>query len=136
VCTCAKVRLFQSEPGSIAAERRGCTSIDRRLVRAGQVHVLADPHLELTKALGVVMEAQDKLGTDRCKRFSAVIVDNTFKACPVACTPACPAWAWQSHTMRAGCAGVQPGARWWRPDVLPGGADDGSAQVSLNLCLK
>ena len=103
---------------------------------AGQVHVLADPHLELTKALGVVMEAQDKLGTDRCKRFSAVIVDNTFKARPVVRSPACPACAWQSQTMGAGCAGVQPGAGWWRPDVLPGGAYDGSAQVGLNLCLK
>ncbi|KAK9825361.1 hypothetical protein WJX81_003739 [Elliptochloris bilobata] len=46
----------------------------------GKVHVLADPHLELTKALDVVLDAEGKLGTKRCKRFSAVIVDNTFKA--------------------------------------------------------
>ena len=26
------------------------------------------------------MDAEGKLGTKRCKRFSAVIVDNTFKA--------------------------------------------------------
>ena len=29
--------------------------------------MLADPHLELTTALGVVMDAEGKLGTKRCK---------------------------------------------------------------------
>ena len=36
-----------------------------------QVHVVADPHLELTKALGVELEAAPMLGTNRCKRLGA-----------------------------------------------------------------
>ena len=125
-----------------------CMQLQRTYIQSGlsivrcarlwclQVHVLADPHLELTKALDVVrtcrhekpahavyladsamqqsdcvcrllvllrpsqlwpghgplvlclqnsvllqvMDAEGKLGSKRCKRFSAVIVDNTFKA--------------------------------------------------------
>jgi len=93
-CECANQGRAQLRLHRLFSER------SKRRDCAGQVHVLADPHLELTKALGVVMEAQDKLGTDRCKRFSAVIVDNTFKARPVPHTPApcCPARASRSMT--------------------------------------
>ncbi|KAK9820372.1 hypothetical protein WJX72_009593 [[Myrmecia] bisecta] len=44
----------------------------------GKVRMLADPFLELTKALDVVLDAEAKLGTKRCKRFSAVIKDNVI----------------------------------------------------------
>ncbi|KAK9827823.1 hypothetical protein WJX74_004080 [Apatococcus lobatus] len=46
----------------------------------GKVRFLADPFLEFTKALGVVLEAEKMLGTNRSKRYSAVIEGGKFKS--------------------------------------------------------
>ncbi len=45
-----------------------------------KIKMLADPHLELTKALDIVLDAEAILGNKRCKRFSAVVVDGVIKA--------------------------------------------------------
>eukprot|EP00891_Asterochloris_glomerata_P005704 jgi/Astpho2/5704/Aster-02941 len=47
---------------------------------SGKVRMLADTQMELTKGLGLTLDAEGMLGTKRCKRFSAVIVDNTIKS--------------------------------------------------------
>jgi peroxiredoxin len=48
--------------------------------RPSQVRVLADPHGELARGLGLELEAKAMLGTNRSKRYSAVIQDNEIKA--------------------------------------------------------
>jgi peroxiredoxin len=45
-----------------------------------QVQLLADPHGELARGLGLELEAKAMLGTNRSKRYSAVIQDNEIKA--------------------------------------------------------
>ncbi|KAA6419589.1 hypothetical protein WJX79_010515 [Trebouxia sp. C0005] len=70
------------------AEVIACLSINDAFVMAawgtangssGKVRMLADQAGELTKALGVELDSVDMLGNVRCKRFSAVIVDNVIK---------------------------------------------------------
>lgn len=46
----------------------------------GKVRILADPHGELAKGLGLELEAAAIFGTNRSKRYSAVIQDNEIKA--------------------------------------------------------
>jgi len=58
------------------------------------VTFLADPRLELTEALGLVMDhpgPMSVLGTKRCKRFSMLIDDGVVKAVNVAETEDDPA---------------------------------------------
>lgn len=45
-----------------------------------QVQLLADPHGELARGLGLELEAKEMLGTNRSKRYSAVVQDNEIKA--------------------------------------------------------
>mmetsp|Transcript_440 Transcript_440/g.1313 ORF Transcript_440/g.1313 Transcript_440/m.1313 type:complete len:197 (+) Transcript_440:38-628(+) len=45
----------------------------------GKVRILADPHGELAKGLGVVLEKAEVFGQNRSKRYSAVIEDNKIK---------------------------------------------------------
>ncbi|KAK9830227.1 hypothetical protein WJX72_010454 [[Myrmecia] bisecta] len=45
----------------------------------GQIHMLADKDMELTKALGIVMDCEPVLGNKRMKRWSGIIEDNVFK---------------------------------------------------------
>ncbi|KAI7841157.1 hypothetical protein COHA_005123 [Chlorella ohadii] len=45
----------------------------------GKVVMLADARAELTKALGIELDAPAVLGNTRCRRFSAVIEDGKFK---------------------------------------------------------
>eukprot|EP00884_Botryococcus_braunii_P015651 jgi/Botrbrau1/276/Bobra.0022s0245.1 len=47
---------------------------------AGKVEVLADTQLAFTKAVGEVLDAEGVLGSKRSKRYSAIVVDNVFKA--------------------------------------------------------
>lgn len=70
------------------AEVIACVSINDAFVMAawgtangssGKVHMLADQSGSLTKALGVELDLNDMLGNVRCKRFSALIVDNVIK---------------------------------------------------------
>jgi 2-Cys peroxiredoxin 5 len=44
-----------------------------------QIEMLADKDMELTKALGIVMDCEPVLGNKRMKRWSAIIDDNVFK---------------------------------------------------------
>ncbi|KAK9915561.1 hypothetical protein WJX75_000783 [Coccomyxa subellipsoidea] len=44
----------------------------------GKVKILADTHLELTKGLGLVLDAEGMLGTKRSKRYSAIVKDNVI----------------------------------------------------------
>ncbi|KAA6419521.1 hypothetical protein WJX79_001221 [Trebouxia sp. C0005] len=46
----------------------------------GKVHMLADSHGNLARALGVELDMEKMLGTKRCKRFSAVIDNNVIKS--------------------------------------------------------
>lgn len=43
------------------------------------MRILADPHGELAKGLGLELEAAAIFGTNRSKRYSAVIQDNEIK---------------------------------------------------------
>ncbi|KAK9863865.1 hypothetical protein WJX84_001308 [Apatococcus fuscideae] len=90
---CSKTHL----PGYVAdydkltkagAEVIACVSVNDPFVvtawgesagATGKIHMLADPFLELTKALGVVLDAEKMLGTNRSKRYSAVIEGGKFK---------------------------------------------------------
>jgi hypothetical protein len=45
-----------------------------------QVRLLADPHGELARGLGLELDAKAMLGTNRSKRYSAVIQDNEIKS--------------------------------------------------------
>jgi peroxiredoxin 5 len=45
----------------------------------GKVRMLADPRGELAKKLGINFDATGILGNERCRRFSAVVKDNTIK---------------------------------------------------------
>lgn len=45
-----------------------------------QVQLLADPHGELARGLGLELEAKEMLGTNRSKRYSAVVQDNEITA--------------------------------------------------------
>ncbi|CAL5218679.1 g387 [Coccomyxa viridis] len=64
-----------------------CTSVNDAFVMAawgeqnkadGKVLMLADTQMELTKGLGLTLDAEGMLGNKRCKRFSAVIEDDTI----------------------------------------------------------
>ena len=46
----------------------------------GKVSMLADPRGELARALGFAFDAAGVLGNERCRRFSAVVVDNVITA--------------------------------------------------------
>ncbi|CAL8470163.1 g9705 [Coccomyxa elongata] len=89
---CSKTHL----PGYIAdydkitkagADLIACVTVNDPFVTAawgeangadGKVRMLADPHLELTKGLGLVLDAEGMLGTKRSKRYSAVVKDNVI----------------------------------------------------------
>jgi hypothetical protein len=45
-----------------------------------QVQLLADPHGELARGLGLELEAKEMLGTNRSKRYSAIVQDNEITA--------------------------------------------------------
>ncbi len=71
-----------------------------------QVRILADPHGELAKELGVTLEAAEVFGTNRSKRYSALIVDNEIKvyhfrpsagAFRAAGVPASPPQSWRIY---------------------------------------
>lgn len=49
----------------------------------GKVRMLADTKAELTKALGVELDAADALGNTRCRRFALVVEDNVVKAAQI-----------------------------------------------------
>eukprot|EP00658_Telonema_sp_P-2_P011874 TRINITY_DN14541_c0_g1_i2.p2 TRINITY_DN14541_c0_g1~~TRINITY_DN14541_c0_g1_i2.p2 ORF type:complete len:101 (+),score=29.39 TRINITY_DN14541_c0_g1_i2:511-813(+) len=69
---------------------------DQKVGRDGEetiINMLADPHRDLTRALGMEMAhpgPRFKLG-DRCKRFSAYFVDGVLKVLNVAEKPDDPA---------------------------------------------
>lgn len=45
----------------------------------GKVRVLADTHSELTKSIGMELDATGKLGSMRSKRFALVVEDGVVK---------------------------------------------------------
>uniref|UniRef100_A0A7S2K918 Thioredoxin domain-containing protein n=1 Tax=Zooxanthella nutricula TaxID=1333877 RepID=A0A7S2K918_9DINO len=51
----------------------------RELGAEGKVHMLADTRCELTKALGMELDATQKLGNTRCKRFAMLIDGGIIK---------------------------------------------------------
>jgi 2-Cys peroxiredoxin 5 len=61
-----------------------CTAVNDPFVMAawgkaqkadGKITMLADTQMELTKAWDIVLDAEEKLGNKRMKRFSAVLKD-------------------------------------------------------------
>ncbi|EGD75441.1 peroxiredoxin V protein [Salpingoeca rosetta] len=49
----------------------------------GKVRMLSDTCAELTKALGLELDAVERLGNVRCRRFALVIDDNVVKAAQI-----------------------------------------------------
>eukprot|EP00043_Microstomoeca_roanoka_P017205 m.178857 g.178857 ORF g.178857 m.178857 type:complete len:184 (+) comp16598_c2_seq1:4641-5192(+) len=49
----------------------------------GKIRMLADTRADLTKALGVEMDATPALGNVRCRRFALIIEDNVIKAAQI-----------------------------------------------------
>eukprot|EP00499_Haloplacidia_sp_CaronLabIsolate_P009673 CAMPEP_0196777842 /NCGR_PEP_ID=MMETSP1104-20130614/5459_1 /TAXON_ID=33652 /ORGANISM="Cafeteria sp., Strain Caron Lab Isolate" /LENGTH=163 /DNA_ID=CAMNT_0042148011 /DNA_START=74 /DNA_END=565 /DNA_ORIENTATION=+ len=45
----------------------------------GKIRMLADAKADLTKALGIELDATEALGNVRCKRFAAVVQDGQIK---------------------------------------------------------
>ena len=64
-------------PGRVADGTR--QHVDLCCPAHAQVQLLADPHGELARGLGLELEAKAMLGTNRSKRYSAVVQDNEIK---------------------------------------------------------
>jgi hypothetical protein len=67
-----RCKYLPRQPGNIS-----CSHL---FMARSQVRLLADPHGELARGLGLELEAKAMLGTNRSKRYSAVIQDNEIKA--------------------------------------------------------
>jgi len=60
----------------------------------GLINIMGDPHSEVTKALGLVLDHEGPmsvLGNQRCKRFSMLIKDGIIKTVNVAASNDDPA---------------------------------------------
>lgn len=101
--------------------------------------MLADMHLELTKALDIELDASGALGNVRCKRFACVVDDGKVRPCgswPVSCGPLSLQSLTLARAPRSPTSSWSPrAAAWrtarWRTSSRPCAARARSDQVDL-----